>query len=120
VKNCQDPEFSTKLHIDYYFEKVQKLKFGVYDIDNKSVDLKDDDFLGGFECTLGQVWIVRSETVKCCFVLIISHTVCIMALFVHQPLQQIVSSRKITRPLQLKETKPAGKGTITVCSYEHS
>uniref|UniRef100_A0A8C1D3T5 Copine I n=1 Tax=Cyprinus carpio carpio TaxID=630221 RepID=A0A8C1D3T5_CYPCA len=81
VKNCQDPEFSTKLHIDYHFEKVQKLKFGVYDIDNKSVDLKDDDFLGGFECTLGQ----------------------------------IVSSRKITRPLQLKAAKPAGKGTITVC-----
>uniref|UniRef100_A0A673ICW3 Copine-3 n=1 Tax=Sinocyclocheilus rhinocerous TaxID=307959 RepID=A0A673ICW3_9TELE len=80
VKNCQDPEFSTKLHIDYHFEKVQKLKFGIYDIDNKSVDLKDDDFLGGFECTLGQ----------------------------------IVSSRKITRPLQLKAAKPAGKGTITV------
>jgi hypothetical protein len=36
---------------------VQKLKLGVYDIDNKSVDLKDDDFLGGFECTLGQVRI---------------------------------------------------------------
>uniref|UniRef100_A0A672T2J0 Copine-1-like n=1 Tax=Sinocyclocheilus grahami TaxID=75366 RepID=A0A672T2J0_SINGR len=82
VKNCQDPEFSTKLHIDYHFEKVQKLKFGIYDIDNKSVDLKDDDFLGGFECTLGQ----------------------------------IVSSRKITRPLQLKAAKPAGKGTITVCN----
>uniref|UniRef100_A0A8C2J2I0 Copine-3 n=1 Tax=Cyprinus carpio TaxID=7962 RepID=A0A8C2J2I0_CYPCA len=84
VKNCQDPEFSTKLHIDYHFEKVQKLKFGVYDIDNKSVDLKDDDFLGGFECTLGQ----------------------------------IVSSRKITRPLQLKAAKPAGKGTITITAEE--
>lgn len=59
VKNCQDPEFSSKLHIDYHFEKVQKLKFGVYDIDNKSVDLNDDDYLGGFECTLGQVCIVR-------------------------------------------------------------
>uniref|UniRef100_A0A671P3Y0 Copine-3-like n=1 Tax=Sinocyclocheilus anshuiensis TaxID=1608454 RepID=A0A671P3Y0_9TELE len=80
VKNCQDPEFSTKLHIDYHFEKVQKLKFGIYDIDNKSVNLSDDDFLGGFECTLGQ----------------------------------IVSSRKISRPLQLKAGKPAGKGTITV------
>uniref|UniRef100_A0A672KDK0 C2 domain-containing protein n=1 Tax=Sinocyclocheilus grahami TaxID=75366 RepID=A0A672KDK0_SINGR len=79
VKNCQDPEFSTKLHIDYHFEKVQKLKFGIYDIDNKSVNLSDDDFLGGFECTLGQ----------------------------------IVSSRKISRPLQLKAGKPAGKGTIT-------
>uniref|UniRef100_A0A8B9HHS0 Copine I n=1 Tax=Astyanax mexicanus TaxID=7994 RepID=A0A8B9HHS0_ASTMX len=59
VKNCQDPEFSKRLCIDYHFEKVQKLKLGVYDIDNKSVDLKDDDYLGGFECTLGQVstWI---------------------------------------------------------------
>uniref|UniRef100_A0AAR2M0D2 Copine-3 n=1 Tax=Pygocentrus nattereri TaxID=42514 RepID=A0AAR2M0D2_PYGNA len=52
VKNCQDPEFSKRLCIDYYFEKVQKLKLGVYDIDNKSVDLKDDDYLGGYECTL--------------------------------------------------------------------
>uniref|UniRef100_A0A8C9EJT6 Copine-3 n=1 Tax=Pavo cristatus TaxID=9049 RepID=A0A8C9EJT6_PAVCR len=56
IKNCQDPEFSKKLLVDYYFEKVQKLKFGVYDIDNKSAELSDDDFLGGMECTLGQVY----------------------------------------------------------------
>ncbi|XP_056403941.1 copine-1 [Hyla sarda] len=55
VKNCQSPEFSTKPVIDYYFEKVQSIKFGVYDIDNKSVDLNDDDYLGGYECTLGQI-----------------------------------------------------------------
>ncbi|KAK2821390.1 hypothetical protein Q7C36_020733 [Tachysurus vachellii] len=55
VKNCQDPEFSKRLCIDYSFEKVQKIKLLIYDIDNKSVDLKDDDFLGGFECTLGQI-----------------------------------------------------------------
>uniref|UniRef100_A0A8C6Z066 Copine-3 n=1 Tax=Nothoprocta perdicaria TaxID=30464 RepID=A0A8C6Z066_NOTPE len=55
VKNCQNPEFSKKLVIDYYFEKVQKLKFGVYDIDNTSFDLNDDDYLGGIECTLGQI-----------------------------------------------------------------
>uniref|UniRef100_A0AAR2KUL5 Copine-3 n=1 Tax=Pygocentrus nattereri TaxID=42514 RepID=A0AAR2KUL5_PYGNA len=84
VKNCQDPEFSKRLCIDYYFEKVQKLKLGVYDIDNKSVDLKDDDYLGGYECTLGQ----------------------------------IVSSKKITNPLQLKIGKPAGKGTITIVAEE--
>uniref|UniRef100_A0AAY5ESV4 C2 domain-containing protein n=1 Tax=Electrophorus electricus TaxID=8005 RepID=A0AAY5ESV4_ELEEL len=84
VKNCQDPEFSKRLCIDYYFEKVQKIKLGVYDIDNKSVDLKDDDYLGGFECTLGQV----------------------------------VSSKKITNPLQLKPGKPAGKGTITIVAEE--
>uniref|UniRef100_A0A670IP47 Uncharacterized protein n=1 Tax=Podarcis muralis TaxID=64176 RepID=A0A670IP47_PODMU len=61
IKNCQNPQFSKKLRIDYYFEKVQKLKFGIYDIDNKSYDLNDDDFLGGAECTLGQ--IVSSKTV---------------------------------------------------------
>lgn len=55
IKNSQDPEFCKKLVVDYYFEKVQKLKFSVYDIDNKSFDLNDDDYLGGVECTLGQV-----------------------------------------------------------------
>ncbi|OXB70170.1 UNVERIFIED_CONTAM: hypothetical protein H355_009904 [Colinus virginianus] len=84
IKNCQDPEFSKKLLVDYYFEKVQKLKFGVYDIDNKSAELSDDDFLGGVECTLGQ----------------------------------IVSSSVFTRPLELKEGKPAGKGTITITAEE--
>uniref|UniRef100_A0A8B9HNE0 Copine I n=1 Tax=Astyanax mexicanus TaxID=7994 RepID=A0A8B9HNE0_ASTMX len=64
VKNCQDPEFSKRLCIDYHFEKVQKLKLGVYDIDNKSVDLKDDDYLGGFECTLGQVSTIVADEVK--------------------------------------------------------
>ncbi|XP_072259747.1 copine-1 isoform X2 [Pyxicephalus adspersus] len=62
VKNCQSPEFSTKPVIDYYFEKVQNIKFGVYDIDNKSVNLNDDDYLGGFECTIGQ--IVSNRTLK--------------------------------------------------------
>ncbi|KAG8131903.1 hypothetical protein E2320_009798 [Naja naja] len=55
IKNCQNPQFSKKLLIDYYFEKVQKVKFGIYDIDNKSYDLSDDDYLGGAECTLGQI-----------------------------------------------------------------
>ncbi|NWT05053.1 CPNE1 protein, partial [Mionectes macconnelli] len=84
IKNCQDPEFSKKLVVDYYFEKVQKLKFGVYDIDNKTFDLNDDDYLGGIECTLGQV----------------------------------VSSCVFTRALELKQGKPAGKGTITISAEE--
>jgi len=50
-----NPKFSKKFLIDYYFELVQKLKFGIYDIDNKTIELSDDDFLGEFECTLGQV-----------------------------------------------------------------
>uniref|UniRef100_A0A7N6FD52 C2 domain-containing protein n=1 Tax=Anabas testudineus TaxID=64144 RepID=A0A7N6FD52_ANATE len=55
VQNCLNPKFAKKVSIDYYFEIVQKLKFGIYDIDNKTVDLNDDDFLGELECTLGQV-----------------------------------------------------------------
>uniref|UniRef100_A0A8W4FCT7 Copine 3 n=1 Tax=Sus scrofa TaxID=9823 RepID=A0A8W4FCT7_PIG len=80
IKNCLNPKFSKTFIIDYYFEVVQKLKFGIYDIDNKTIELSDDDFLGEFECTLGQ----------------------------------IVSSKKLTRPLVLKNGRPAGKGSITV------
>ena len=42
--------------MDYYFEMVQKLKFSVYDLDNETSTLGDDDFLGDMECNLGQVW----------------------------------------------------------------
>lgn len=52
-----NPAFSKTFIIDYYFEVVQKLKFGIYDIDNKTISLSDDDFLGECECTLGQVSI---------------------------------------------------------------
>ena len=31
------------------------MKLQVYDLDNKTADLSDDDYLGGIECTLGQV-----------------------------------------------------------------
>lgn len=53
--NTSSPSFSQRLRLDYAFETVQNLKLGVYDIDNKSVDLGDDDYLGGVELTLGQV-----------------------------------------------------------------
>ncbi|XP_020778827.2 copine-3-like isoform X1 [Boleophthalmus pectinirostris] len=84
VQNCLSPKFAKKFVVDYYFEIVQKLRFGIYDIDNKTIDLSDDDFLGELECTLGQV----------------------------------VSSRKYTRPLVLKNKTPAGKGTITISAEE--
>uniref|UniRef100_A0A4W3HZK3 Copine III n=1 Tax=Callorhinchus milii TaxID=7868 RepID=A0A4W3HZK3_CALMI len=84
VENCLSPKFSKKFLVDYYFEQVQKLKLAIYDIDNKTIDLNDDDFLGEFECTLGQ----------------------------------IVSSKKLMRPLLLKNGKPAGKGTITIFAEE--
>ncbi|XP_069369186.1 copine-3-like isoform X1 [Paralichthys olivaceus] len=55
ILNCLNPKFAKKFIIDYYFEMVQKLKFCVYDIDNNTYDLSDDDFLGELECTLGQI-----------------------------------------------------------------
>ncbi|XP_049420810.1 copine-3-like isoform X1 [Epinephelus fuscoguttatus] len=35
-------------------------------------------------------------------------------------LGQIVSSRKLTRPLVMKDKRPAGKGTITICAEERT
>ncbi|XP_063489737.1 copine-1 isoform X10 [Symphalangus syndactylus] len=55
VQNCSSPEFSKTLQLEYHFETVQKLRFGIYDIDNKTPELRDDDFLGGAECSLGQI-----------------------------------------------------------------
>ena len=48
--------------MDYYFEMVQKLKFSVYDVDNETCSLGDDDALGDMECNLGQVNLL------CCYV----------------------------------------------------
>ncbi|XP_060778102.1 copine-3 isoform X1 [Neoarius graeffei] len=84
VQNCLSPKFAKKFVVDYHFEMVQKLRFGIYDIDNKTIDLSDDDFLGELECSLGQ----------------------------------IVSSGKLTRPLILKNKRPAGRGTITIIAEE--
>ncbi|XP_043921715.1 copine-3 [Protopterus annectens] len=84
IQNCLNPKFNKRFCIDYFFEVVQKLKFAIYDIDNRTYDLSDDDFLGEFECTLGQ----------------------------------LVSSKKVTRPLVLRDRRPAGRGTITIEAEE--
>lgn len=62
IKNDENPVFSTKISLDYYFEEVQKLRFKVYDVDNASATLKDDDYLGKLKCTLGN--IVAAKTFK--------------------------------------------------------
>ncbi|KAK7498760.1 hypothetical protein BaRGS_00009852, partial [Batillaria attramentaria] len=55
IKNELDPKFVRAFTLDYYFETVQKVKVAVYDVDNTTDSLKDDDFLGQIECTLGQL-----------------------------------------------------------------
>ncbi len=55
IKNNMNPEFSKAIEIDYRFDEVQKLRFSVFDLDNATSTLDDDDFLGCLECTLGEV-----------------------------------------------------------------
>ncbi|ESN89898.1 hypothetical protein HELRODRAFT_91226 [Helobdella robusta] len=55
IKNDLNPQFSKNFTVDYFFEEVQKIKFAVYDIDNTTPQLDDDDFLGQTECTLGEL-----------------------------------------------------------------
>ncbi|GAB1601873.1 copine-3-like isoform X2 [Argonauta hians] len=55
VNNNLNPQFSTPIAMKYYFETVQKIKVSVYDLDNTTASLEDDDFLGSFECTLGHL-----------------------------------------------------------------
>jgi hypothetical protein len=50
-----DPKFSKVFSVNYFFEEVQKVKFAVYDLDNSTPTLSDDDFLGYLETTLGEV-----------------------------------------------------------------
>ena len=47
--------------MEYYFEEVQKVKLEVYDLDNATSKLSDDDFLGKVECNLAQVICMRHD-----------------------------------------------------------
>ena len=55
LKNTLNPSFGKKVVLSYFFEEVQKICFKIYDIDNSTATLDDDDFLGESACTLGQV-----------------------------------------------------------------
>ncbi|TWW68051.1 Copine-7 [Takifugu flavidus] len=64
IKSNLHPVFAKVFSLDYYFEEVQKLRFEVYDIHGThSIGTRDDDFLGGVECTLGQI-VAQKKMVK--------------------------------------------------------
>lgn len=50
VRNNLNPDFSTFVESDYYFEKEQQLRFMVYDVDDRS-----KDFIGMNETTIANV-----------------------------------------------------------------
>ncbi|XP_012891110.1 PREDICTED: copine-7 [Dipodomys ordii] len=63
VRSCLHPVFSKVFTVDYYFEEVQKLRFEVYDTHGAcGPSFQDDDFLGGMECTLGQIVAQKKMT----------------------------------------------------------
>uniref|UniRef100_A0A8C6S5E4 Copine VII n=1 Tax=Neogobius melanostomus TaxID=47308 RepID=A0A8C6S5E4_9GOBI len=63
IKSNLHPVFGKVFCVDYYFEEVQKLRFEVYDIHGThSIGTRDDDFLGGMECTLGQIVAQKKMT----------------------------------------------------------
>lgn len=55
IRTCINPVYSKLFTVDFYFEEVQRLRFEVHDISSTHNGLKEADFLGGMECTLGQV-----------------------------------------------------------------
>ncbi|GFN97506.1 copine-3 [Plakobranchus ocellatus] len=55
AKNTLDPQFTKVITVDYHFEAVQHVRVRVYDVDNSTEKMSDDDFLGQMECTLGQI-----------------------------------------------------------------
>lgn len=55
IRSSIVPVFSKVFTVDYYFEEVQRLRFELHDISSNHNGLKEADFLGAMECTLGQI-----------------------------------------------------------------
>ena len=53
INNNLNPDFSTFIECDYFFEREQSLRFMVFDIDNEK---GDKDFLGKHETSLGKIF----------------------------------------------------------------
>lgn len=51
VNNNLNPDFSTFVECDYYFEREQQIKFIVYDIDSKV----EKELIGTVETTIGKI-----------------------------------------------------------------
>ncbi|NXA00186.1 CPNE7 protein, partial [Nesospiza acunhae] len=111
IKSNLNPVFAKIFTVDYYFEEVQKLRFEVYDSHGQAgVGTHDDDFLGGMECTVGQVSLGTPPVLG-------DPRPCPLP---NAGLSQIVAQKRVTKPLFLKYGKFAGKSTITIISEEIS
>eukprot|EP00742_Colponemidia_sp_Colp-10_P001717 GILJ01001839.1.p1 GENE.GILJ01001839.1~~GILJ01001839.1.p1 ORF type:complete len:563 (-),score=92.27 GILJ01001839.1:106-1794(-) len=64
IKNNLNPDFAKSFQVPYMFEEVQVLRFRVYDIDNLSDRLDDDDFLGEVSFNLGELMGARGQCLQ--------------------------------------------------------
>ncbi|KAG5842395.1 copine-4 isoform X1 [Anguilla rostrata] len=55
IRSSINPVFSKVFTVDFYFEEVQRLRYELHDISSNHNGLKEADFLGAMECTLGQI-----------------------------------------------------------------
>ncbi|XP_032895492.1 copine-8 isoform X1 [Amblyraja radiata] len=55
IDNTLNPDFVRKFLLDYFFEERQNLRFDLYDVDSKSSNLSEHDFLGQVFSTLGEI-----------------------------------------------------------------
>ncbi|XP_064802695.1 copine-4 isoform X1 [Oncorhynchus masou masou] len=62
IRSSISPTFSKVFTVDFYFEEVQRLRYELYDISSNHNSIKEADFLGAMECTLGQIVSQRKLT----------------------------------------------------------
>ncbi|KAL5566183.1 hypothetical protein UlMin_029347 [Ulmus minor] len=69
ILNCLNPAWINKITVAFQFEMVQPLIFQVYDVDTryhnvplKTLNLKDQDFLGETNCVLSEIVTKHSRT----------------------------------------------------------
>eukprot|EP00055_Hartaetosiga_balthica_P015208 m.88312 g.88312 ORF g.88312 m.88312 type:complete len:529 (+) comp8805_c0_seq3:22-1608(+) len=55
IKDCHEPDFHTIIPVTFFFERVQTLRFVVYDEDKKNSSLQHQDFIGELKVTVSEL-----------------------------------------------------------------
>lgn len=66
IHDTLDPNFVTKITVDFFFEQKERYKVEVYDVDDhgKLHDLHRHDFLGGTEFSMHELVTSKDQTIK--------------------------------------------------------
>jgi hypothetical protein len=60
IQNNLNPDFATKITVNYFFERIQRLKFKFMDDDSENGT--NDDKMGEIESTLGAIMGAKQQT----------------------------------------------------------